>query len=200
MVTFSPDSRFLATVGSQAGMQIWDVTDPRRPTAVNDLGEFAISIAFSPDGHTLVTATFGKAIQVWDLADPRHPRRIATVPTVPTNGFPNSFNAATLAFSPDGHSLAIAADDRTTQLWDLTDPSHPTEIAAIPSQTGVVHALAFSPDGNTLATATDNHTVQLWESSPERLAAHICEIAYPRLTSAQWSQYLPNLRYQPPCA
>lgn len=59
-------------------------------------------------------------------------------------------------------------------------------------------AVVFSPDGRTLAAA--GGTIELlWETDVERVATRICDIAYPRLTRADWDRYFPNLPYAPPC-
>jgi WD40 repeat protein len=67
-----------------------------------------------------------------------------------------------LAFSPDGHTLASASDDRTVGLFDV---SNTTSLGALageaPGQYGDVSDLAFSPDGNTLASL-DNGAITLW--------------------------------------
>ena len=59
--------------------------------------------------------------------------------------------------------------------------------------------MTFSPDSHTLATGSDDHTARLWDTDPDHIATQVCASAYPRITPAEWSQYLPDLAYQPPC-
>ncbi|CAM5625502.1 hypothetical protein SVIOM342S_03583 [Streptomyces violaceorubidus] len=70
----------------------------------------------------------------------------------------------TLAFSPDGRTLATAHDDRTIQSWNAEDPSHPAVWASrSPATRQYVNTLVFSPDGRTLASGGADDAVRLWD-------------------------------------
>ncbi|HEV7450380.1 MAG TPA: TIR domain-containing protein [Pseudonocardiaceae bacterium] len=79
-----------------------------------------------------------------------------TGPTGPVNS---------MAFSPNGHTLATAGADQTVWLWDLTNPHRPAPAATLTGHTGLVNSVAFSPDGHALATANSDRTVQVWDVS-----------------------------------
>jgi WD40 repeat protein len=64
-----------------------------------------------------------------------------------------------VAFSPDGRTLASAGTDRTVRVWD---PASGQPTATLFGHTEIVFSVAFSPDGRTLATGSMDGTVRLW--------------------------------------
>ena len=70
-----------------------------------------------------------------------------------------------VAFSPDGHTLATASTDRTARLWGISDPHRPVALATLTGHAYAVNSVAFSPDGHTLATASWDKTARLWDIS-----------------------------------
>ena len=66
-----------------------------------------------------------------------------------------------VAISPDGRTLAAAADDGTISLWDVATRRRLGRPLA--GHDGAVHDVAFSPDGKRLASGGDDGTVRLWD-------------------------------------
>src|SRR5215510_825851 len=71
-----------------------------------------------------------------------------------------------VAFSPDGKTLASTHNDSTIQLWDLKTGRL---IRSFVGHTGHVPAIVFSPDGKTIAAGSHDQTVKLWDVSSGRL-------------------------------
>ena len=76
-----------------------------------------------------------------------------------------------VAFCPDGKTLASAADDRTIMLWDIVTGEPKTTLKG---HDGYVTSLAFSSDGTILASGSRDKTVRLWRAATEEaVLAHL---------------------------
>ena len=71
---------------------------------------------------------------------------------------------SSVAFAPDGQTLASASDEGMVVLWDLADRDRPRRLGLpLTGHTGTVSSVAFAPDGQTLASASFDGTVVLWD-------------------------------------
>jgi WD40 repeat protein len=67
---------------------------------------------------------------------------------------------SSVAYSPDGKTLASASQDHTVRLWETATNK---ELTTLQGHTNAVDVVAFSPDGMTLASGGLDKTVRLWE-------------------------------------
>ena len=65
-----------------------------------------------------------------------------------------------VAFSPDGKTLASGSRDGSIKLWDVTSGKN---IATLKGHADVINSVAFSPDGKTIASGSFDKTVKLWD-------------------------------------
>lgn len=70
-----------------------------------------------------------------------------------------------VAFSPDGHTLAYGDRAGTVSVWDLRVR---VDVVAFTGHRGSVQALAWSTDGSILASAGADRTIRLWDAEVRR--------------------------------
>jgi WD40 repeat protein len=165
-VVFGPGGRSLVSLES-GGPRLWEVSDPARPTGVRlPLAQYArisYSVAFAPDGRSLAGIDAnGGAMWLWNISDPAHPALLDQ----PLRPAAADGAVSSLAFSPDGHTLAGGDNNGRVWLWDLSDRAHPKPLDQ--SVTGEAHelgSLAFSPDGQILAGGDRTGKAWLWSVS-----------------------------------
>lgn len=165
-LAFSPDGKTLASGSSDYTLILWDVTSGKPLRLFASFGNQTgspNSIAFSADGSLLATlmpsATGEPAIQLVNVA--------GWEPNVQTL-LGHAVYPSSLAFSPDGKTLASASNDRLVILWDVASkqPLRTLEFpfVSVGFADGRIVA-AFSPDGRLLATGALDGSVYLWNTA-----------------------------------
>ena len=116
---------------------------------IGRIGESDRAVAFSPDGQRFAVAS---ALGVW-LYDVTTSRELALLTG-------HTGVVETVAFSPDGTTLASGSHDNTVKLWDVATQ---TNIATLEGHIDVVTSVSYSSDGTTLASGSWYGTVKLWD-------------------------------------
>jgi hypothetical protein len=70
-----------------------------------------------------------------------------------------------VAFAPDGETVAAGVDDGSVRLWNAHTGQKKSTISA---QEGPIWKIAFSPDGTILATVSDDGNVRLWDPATSK--------------------------------
>jgi hypothetical protein len=162
-LALSPDGRWLASSGATTpAITLWDLTTGREKTrlAIGKYGGYGAvrTLAFSADSHRLAAVGSGQGrrvddsdeVKVWDVATGKE-RSL---------GGDRRPEGSSIAFSPDGRTLAVGDRIGGLFLWELATGRLRHQFVG---HQRWINSVAFSPDGRLLAASSPEAPVYVWD-------------------------------------
>jgi WD40 repeat protein len=173
-IAVSPDGRRAATSSSDGAVQLWPTSDPAAAFILpGRQSGTVLDVAFSPDGKILATIDSQCVARIWNAATGRQLARLPTPRRFVAGGRDSLDNLSSLAFSPDGTTLATYCSSSPAE-----GSSHDTAIVwnaatfrpvtSYTFQGPLAGGLAYGPDGRILALDDGSGGVLLWEPGSHR--------------------------------
>jgi WD40 repeat protein len=149
-VLFAPDGGSVFCGGGRTKLTRWSIPsgEPLETFLPEQSGIHGASL--SPDGR-LLAADCDNRLRVWEIATHRQ--------IAPMNAGADS--VMSVAFAPDGKSIAAGTFDGVIQLWNVASGR---QAAALHGHISFVSTLAFSPDGSALASSGMENTLRIWRA------------------------------------
>jgi WD40 repeat protein/transcriptional regulator with XRE-family HTH domain len=181
-VAFSPDGQILASGGcseppeevksadvdeqcAQGQVILWDVKTGQPVSKPLGLRRAAKSVAFGPDGAMLSASSCREVSTAWHCTQGEiflwDVEAGATISTTSVHITGHGDWVTSVAFGPDGKTLASGSSDTTIHLWSVEtgEPiGHPLAGHGVS-----VESVAFRSDGQILASGGGDHTIRLWD-------------------------------------
>jgi WD40 repeat protein/serine/threonine protein kinase len=161
-LAFTPDSRYLLSGSDNSDepgtLKLWGVAGGELVTSGRPHFATLSTMAISPDGQRLVTGGLNEKrnLRLWDIRFLTDTKLWKDGRSLPGRSSP----VRSVAFSPDGKTLAKSGDDRKIHLFDGFSMAGR---GLLSGHTDKVRQIAFSPDGKTLASAANDGSVRLWD-------------------------------------
>ncbi|HLO52341.1 MAG TPA: NB-ARC domain-containing protein [Kamptonema sp.] len=155
-VAFSLDGKIIVASDKQT-LRLWQVGETDNVTEFQTIIGWANSVWSVAISQTLIKSAIacggaGGTVTLWDLQTRQCLRTLNR----------HQKSVRSVAFNPDGETLASAGEDKTIWLWEVN-----TGQAKLPllGHTGCVWSVAFSPDSKILASGSSDRTIRLWDIS-----------------------------------
>jgi len=150
-LAFSPNDRILASFGlANRTLKLWDIVTGKLQGTLEEF--YGDPGNFSPNGKLLIERQwFWGTISIWDL-DTGKP--VLTLDK-------HTDNTGSIAFSPDGRSLATGHTNGVIHIWSVE--SSEVEKTIPYDYNSYVNSIAFSPNGQIIASGKTGGKIELWD-------------------------------------
>src|SRR5947209_7971143 len=154
-VAYLPDKKTLASASLDGSVKLWDAQTGTLKQTVDEQGGGVVSLAFSADGTTAAVAVVNNGgVGVVFLSDMQAGQIGAARQKIERN------NIQSVAFAPDGKTLAVGNTSGSLTLWDTTTGTLKQTLEGQDIQT---RSVTFAPDGKWIAAGGYGNTVKLWD-------------------------------------
>ncbi|KAL4898757.1 hypothetical protein BDV59DRAFT_167463 [Aspergillus ambiguus] len=157
---FSPDGKLLAFMEQSTGtLEIWDVRNESRCTALGPHTDLKSPITWSPDGKMIACQAGYEKILVFCTRSTR-------LKTSFSYSTPNGWSVIGMAFSPNAKLLASIAGDYTVRAWDIIS-GNTMGTWRLPVYSDDLVDVRFSNDGKTIHTSNGRIDISSFYGSPK---------------------------------
>ncbi|MBW4698273.1 MAG: PD40 domain-containing protein [Aphanocapsa lilacina HA4352-LM1] len=150
-VAFAPDGGLLASGSIDRTVRLWNVQSGQCLYSFKGHSDGIGAIAADGRGR-FASGDGDHRVRIWSIGEGRCHQVMAG----------HTHPIWSVAFAPDGATVASASADHTLRLWEAAGGRC---LRALRGHTSWVWSVAFSPDGRRLASGSADRTVRLWNTA-----------------------------------
>ncbi|MUG98513.1 hypothetical protein F7734_41960 [Scytonema sp. UIC 10036] len=155
-LTFSPNGRTLAVVGSDGVIRLWQI-DRNEKTFLNTDSTSIWDITYSPDGQWLVTVGDNLKLNLWQRNSSGQFQLHQTIPA-------HNARIWDVDYSPDRQFIATASSDGTVKIWRWSSRNNYLNVQADKTLKGYsgLWGVTISPDSQLIAASGRDGFLHIW--------------------------------------
>ena len=172
-VSWSPDSKYIASGNRDGIVRVWDATTGTCIHTLTGHTHPIYSLSWSSNGKQIASGSWDNTIRIWD----------ATTGTCihTLEGHTNWVTSVTR--SPNDKHIASSSADNTIRVWNVTTGNC---IHTLEGHTDTIWSIAWSPDGKYIASGSSDKTVRIWDTTTST-CIHTLKKHTHSINSAFWS-------------
>jgi WD40 repeat protein len=158
-IAYSPDSRYLASVGEDRKLKIWDANNGKlfKEFTIANNNHWIWRVKFSPDNKYLAINT-SDGVELYSTSD------FGKVRVFQDNGGKMK-TLLKVSFSPDSQTIAASSIDGMIRLWNIEDGK---SIIKYRGHRDAIEDIQFSPDSQEIATVSGgDRRIKFWSRQGE---------------------------------
>ncbi len=154
-ISFSPDSKHIASAGPQNQVTIWDTSIGAEVMSLYGHENQVWDAVFSPDGRYIASSSSYGVVKVWHAATGKELMNLCE------HKGDDRFTVI-LAYSPDGKNIAVAGSDGVIRIYNVTTG---VEVMMLRGHEDRVNCVAFSPDGKRIVSGGNEKPIRVWDAN-----------------------------------
>ena len=167
-VAISPDGRYVAAVGRDLTVRVWDRNADGNALAIMT-GHISdvVSVVFVGEGQQLATASFDGTVRLWNITTGNQLLTIAG----PDEGL------TSVAVNSKGSLIAAGSSRGSVHMWEVASQDERWNFAGDVDDASPITSVQFTPDDTMLVAGAQDGSVRLWDAVNGLPAAYLRAIS-----------------------